>query len=179
MPDGSVYERKRRTALYVGVGASIEPIVFGGYFLPVFSYVYEGEWYMVNLGLPLTAIAIYPHLQHRFIIRWGFQGRADFAYEYKPTKADTIRLEYIQTFEDYRLSDEAKADSYGGARRQVTYAQEWFRLSYTHVVGMIEIGASAAYMPIGYYFKGKYFHTSPSRELEDTIELGLSLKATL
>ncbi|MDR2884452.1 MAG: hypothetical protein LBV09_05035 [Deferribacteraceae bacterium] len=177
MPDGSVYEKKRRTAFYLGVGAASEPIVFGGYFLPVFSYVYEGEWYTLNLGLPITAIAFYPSHKHLITFKAGFQGNGELSYEYKITPRNIIRFDYVAMADDYRLSDETEA-SYGGARTQITYLQEWYRLTYTHKISAFEISGSFGYMPLGYYFKGKYFHRAPSREIEATTELGISIRGT-
>jgi len=176
LPDGSVFEHTRRARLFIGVGATKDPIAFGQHFIPVFSYVYEGEKILLSLGLPYTAIVFRPSQQHKFQLGGGFQGNTSASYEFSPTRQNTIKLEFTQNTHRYKVSDAPKADTRGGATQEIHFQEQWIRLGYEHRIKMVELNTWIGYMPEGHYFYGKYFHTNSSRKIESTMEYGMSVK---
>ncbi|MDR0454582.1 MAG: hypothetical protein LBH05_07210 [Deferribacteraceae bacterium] len=169
LPNGEMYEYDRKTALYVGVGASREPIVFGGYFLPVFSYVYQGKHLYLTLGLPMTSIAFIPSQMHRFMYVINFTGTGDLKYEFRPTPTDNFAFEYVEAQNAYRLSDVVVHSENKDSR--LIYQESWFRVKYNRMFSNdFGITAGFAMMTNGYRFSGKYYHESPSGRLAPVIK---------
>ncbi len=175
LPNGETFEYERKTSFYVGVGIANEPIVYGGYFLPVISYMYQGEHLYFSLGLPITAITFIPGKKHRFTYVVGFQGNGEFKYVFRPTPADEFTLSYIGEEDAYRLSDVVVKS--GDKDSRLIYKTEWLKFDYKHMFNN-DLGVSVMYamMTDGYYFNGKYYHTAPSRRLPPAMKYGISME---
>jgi hypothetical protein len=176
LPDGGVFEYQRRARLFVGVGATKDPIAFGQHFLPVFSYIHEGQMITLVLGLPFTSVTIRPAFEHQLTFRTGFQGNMAVAYDFMPNHRNTIRLEYTEIDKQYKVSDAPRPENRGDRVPEIHYKEHWLRATYEHRIGLAEISAWVGYMFQGYYFYGKYFRTSSDRKLESTMQYGASVK---
>jgi hypothetical protein len=127
--------------------------------------------------LPFTAITFAPNNQHKATLRLPILNEsASIAYEFLPTIQNTIKLEFLREVKSYKVSDAPPPRKPGAEVDEIYFDEWWIRLAYEHQIKAITMGIWAGYMPEGRYYYGKSFNTSPDRKIEETTEVGGSLK---
>lgn len=174
-PDGNKVQMKRQANLYIGLGAASKPVFSKTNIIPVISYIYQGTFLVFRAGIPETSVTMNFNNQHKLNLLLDTSGDLSTHYYYTPTSKDTLSLQYIiekNTYYPHERVLEKGMRNYG-----IRYRENWFRAEYTRLLPQnIEVTGTIGYMPLGYRFVGKHFHSSHSREVDKKMQYSVGLK---